>query len=275
VGSKLFLAVVVAAAAAIAVVPSASPASPPLNGIQFISVCGFSHRGPDDPIVYPNRPGVSHDHTFVGNTSTDAFSTPTSLRAAGTTCSRRGDTAAYWAPTLLFRGSPVVPVDAIVYYRRTSNAKVRPFPFGLRMVAGNSHAFTPQSFIVTAWDCGDATDVPRSSTIPLCPTGSNLRLRVNFPDCWDGKNLDSLDHQRHMAYSSGGRCPRSHPVPVPAISLILRYPTPAANGPTDAYLASGGQLSAHADFINSWDEVALTKLVNNCLNKYRHCGTGS
>jgi len=42
-------------------------ASPPLRGVNFISVCGFSHRGPDDPIVLPRQPGFSHDHTFVGN----------------------------------------------------------------------------------------------------------------------------------------------------------------------------------------------------------------
>ena len=92
-----------AAAFAALVVPSAQ-GSPPLSGVNFISVCGFSHRGPDDPIVYPGMPGLSHDHTFVGNTSTNANSTPATLRASTTTCKRPGDTAAYWAPTLLVSG---------------------------------------------------------------------------------------------------------------------------------------------------------------------------
>ena len=71
-----------------------------LRGVNFVSHCAFSHRAPDDPIVYPGRPGASHDHTFLGSTSTDANSTNASLRAAATTCKRRGETAAYWVPTL-------------------------------------------------------------------------------------------------------------------------------------------------------------------------------
>ena len=33
--------------------------------VNFVSVCRFSHRAPDDPIVYPGQPGLSHDHSFV------------------------------------------------------------------------------------------------------------------------------------------------------------------------------------------------------------------
>jgi hypothetical protein len=268
----------VAAAGALATGGSSMPArhaSPPLNGVNFISVCGFSHQAFDDPIVFPRRPGVSHNHTFVGNTSTDADSTLATLRAAGTTCQRRTDTAAYWAPTLVAQGVPQTPVAAEIYYRRLADARLKPFPPGLKMIAGNSHAVAPQSVLVTYWDCGDLSDVPRGSAVPPCGDGSTLRLRVNFPDCWDGKHLDSTNHQSHMAYSAGGRCPRRHPVAVPAISLIYRYVMPSGANPPDIFLASGGQYSGHADFINSWNQAALKKLVNTCLNRYRHCGTGS
>jgi hypothetical protein len=30
---------------------------------------------------------------------------------------------------------------------------------------------------------------------------SLLQLDVIFPDCWDGRHLDSPDHKSHMAYS--------------------------------------------------------------------------
>jgi hypothetical protein len=250
------------------------PQARPLNGVSFISVCGFSHRGTDDPIVYPGHPGISHDHSFVGNVSTNAFSTLESLRAASTTCKRRGDTAAYWAPTLLVAGAAVPPADAIVYYRRRTDAKLKPFPAGLRIVAGNSHALSPQSILVTYWDCGDLSDVPRSSSVPACGD-ADLRLTVNFPDCWNGKSLDSADHKSHMAYSRGARCGKAHPVPVPAISLLYRYKVPPGARPADIYLASGSPFSAHADFINAWDQPALANLVSSCLNRYRHCGTGT
>jgi hypothetical protein len=272
-GAAIVVCILLALGARAGAAPSARQA-PPLNGINFISVCGFSHRGNDDPIVYPDRPGISHDHSFVGNVSTDASSTLTTLRAAKTTCQRPGDTAAYWAPTLLVAGTPVPPLDAIVYYRRLTDAKLKPFPAGLKMVAGDSHAFTPQSLLVTYWDCGAVGETPRGNKIPDCGA-QNLRLTVNFPDCWNGKRLDSIDHKRHMAYSRNGRCPPGHKVAVPAIQLVYRYALPPVEKLSDVYLASGSPFSAHADFINAWNQAALTKLVTSCLNQYRHCGTGS
>jgi hypothetical protein len=242
------------------------------TGVNFISVCRFSHRAMDDPIMYPGQPGVSHDHTFVGNASTDASSTLSSLRRATTTCRRPGDTAAYWMPTLLVNGRPVVPSDATIYYQRSTRKKPRPFPPGLKLIAGNYQARRPQSLLVTFWDCGDLVDVSRSSSVPACPGGSSLRLRVNFPDCWNGTTLDSGSHKSHVVYSVGGRCPRRHPVALPALSVVYRYPT---SGGPDVSLDSGGQYSGHADFINAWRQPALARLVSGCLNRLRHCGTGS
>jgi len=244
-----------------------------LQGVNFVSACGFSHRAMDDPIVFPGRPGLSHDHTFVGNATTDAFSTLRSLRAGATTCRRAGDTAAYWMPTLLVDGQPVEPRGATIYYRRRTVAAVRPFPAGLRMIAGSSRATTPQGLRVTFWNCGAGAGVARSAEVPTCPNdrAASLRLHVNFPNCWDGANLDSNDHQSHMAYSVRGVCPAGHPVAVPAISLIFRYPT--TGGPAVS-LSSGGRYSAHADFFNAWKQGALTSLVRGCLNALRHCGRG-
>jgi hypothetical protein len=230
----------------------------------FAVACAFSHRNQDDPIVFPGRPGRSHDHSYFGNTSTNAFSTPASLRRAGrTTCQLGQDTAAYWAPTLFLRGRAIEPRGAVVYYLRRTSDEVDPFPAGLRMIAGNAMARSPQSLRVTSWSCGLGGE--RSSAVPACLGGryDDLRLRVRFPDCWDGKHLDSADHKRHMTYSSGGRCPLTHPVEVPAISLVIYYGVP---GQRDAELASGGQFSGHADFVNAWDQRTLAALVDRYLN---------
>jgi hypothetical protein len=250
------------------------PDTAELVGVNFISVCSFSHRAPDDPIVFPGQPGASHDHTFVGSTSTNAFSTGHTLRASPSTCDRAGDTAAYWMPTLLVAGQAVVPRGATIYYRRHSVDPVRPFPPGLRMIAGSAMANAPQGMRVTFWNCGVASGLPRSATVPTCPNDRalGLRLHVQFPDCWNGVKLDSPDHQSHMAYSRARRCPATHPVSVPAIALIYRYPT---TGGPDAALASGGQFSAHADFFNAWQQSRLAALVETCLNALRHCGRGS
>lgn len=244
-----------------------------LRGVNFIESCRFSHRGPDDPIVFPGKPGASHDHTFVGNRTTNAFSTYESLRASGTTCERAADTAAYWVPTLYQGTTAVMPVGATIYYRRGTLAEVRPFPDNLRMIAGNAASTTPQDLRVTFWNCGIAGGLPPSSTVPTCTQtrGSFLRLHIRFPSCWNGRALDSANHMSHMAYAMRGRCPSTHPVAVPAITAIFRYPTRGGEGFS---LASGGQFSAHADFVNSWKPEALAQLVDGCLNALVHCGRG-
>jgi hypothetical protein len=242
-----------------------------LVGVNFVSVCAFSHTAPDDPIVFPGGPGRSHDHTFVGNTTTNASSDYRTLLAGGTTCNRRGDTAAYWMPTLLVAGQPVAPRSASVYYLRRTLEPVRAFPPGLRVIAGSAAATAPQGQRITFWNCGVASGIPRSDTVPTCPDDRRLglRLHVQFPSCWNGTALDSPDHQSHMAYPRGGRCPAAHPVAVPAIHLIYHYPTAGA---PDAALSSGGQFSAHADFFNAWRQPRLEELVDRCLNALRHCG---
>jgi Domain of unknown function (DUF1996) len=110
--------------------------------------------------------------------------------------------------------------------------------------------------------------------VPTCPDtrGQSLRLHVNFPSCWDGRHPDSADHKSHMAYPVRGECPASHPVGLPAITLIFRYPITGGAGVT---LSSGGQYSAHADFFNAWRQGTLTSLVNTCLNALRHCAKGT
>jgi Domain of unknown function (DUF1996) len=245
-----------------------------LQGVNFVGSCMFSHAAKDDPIVIPGFPGLSHDHSFVGNTTTNASSTLGSLRAGSTTCKRNGETAAYWMPTLLLNGQMVAPSGATIYYRRKTLAPLRAFPAGFKMIAGDRHASTPQDMQITYWNCGAASSVPASTEVPTCADtrGQSLRLHVNFPSCWDGKHLDSADHQSHVAYATRGSCPASHPVALPAISLIFRYPITGGSGVT---LSSGGRYSAHADFFNAWRQGTLTSLVNDCLNALRHCGRDS
>jgi hypothetical protein len=231
----------------------------------FAFACGFSHRNQDDAIVFPGRRGLSHDHTYFGNTSTNAISTPASLRAAGsTTCRLRADTAAYWAPTLFSQGRAVVPRGAVVYYVRRTTEPVQAFPAGLKMVAGSSVARAAQGTQVTSWSCGGRRSTV-SSTIPTCSSPS-LRLQVNFPNCWDGARLDSQDHKSHMAYSTDRVCPATHLVEVPALTIVVHY---GITGGSGLELSSGGQFSGHADFVNSWNQATLQALVDRYLNRAR------
>jgi hypothetical protein len=249
-------------------VPQRSPAASHggYGAGYFAVTCGFSHRNQDDPIVFPRQPGRSHDHTYFGARSTDAFSTPASLRRAGrTTCRLPADTAAYWAPTLLVRGEPVEPLAVLAFYVRRTSDEVDAFPAGLKVIAGDATARAPQSTRVTFWSCA-VRGAERSTTIPTCPgtTRGGLRLHVNFPNCWDGERLDSANHKSHLAYSSDGTCPSSHRVEVPALSLVIYY---GVSGGPGAELSSGGQFSAHADFVNSWNQETLARLVDRYLDR--------
>ena len=118
------------------------------------------------------------------------------------------------------------------------------------MIAGDANATTPQGArdVLELRRCLRHPAVEHRSDLPR-RRGSFLRLHVRFPNCWDGGSLDSADHKSHMAYAMGRGCPSTHPVSVPAITQIYRYPTRGGDGFT---LASGGQLSAHADFVNAW-----------------------
>jgi hypothetical protein len=246
----------------------AGHASPrPFHGANFWVKCYFSHVASDDPIVFPGHPGWSHSHTFFGNRSTDAFSTPARLRRAKTNCKFKADRAAYWVPTLYLNGRPVKPASIGVYHKLKTTSVIHPFPAGLRIVAGDSAARRPQDIHVTYWTCWMARGP--SSTVPTCPSKplgfdgrlSYLTLHVVFPDCWDGTHLDSRNHHSHMTYSNYGTCPRSHPVQVPGLQYVIEYPILGGPGVS---LASGSPFSGHGDFMNGWDQNVLARIVANC-----------
>lgn len=231
-------------------------AAPGFPGGRYFNVaCGFSHRNNDDPIVFPGSPGRSHNHTYIGNTNVDASSTPATLRNGQTTCDLEADASTYWTPTLYEATDPVLPLAAILYYTRHTTGPIVSLPDGLKMVAGNPNARRPQKKDIVSWSCGGG-GAQRFVVVPQCSEESALVLNVRFPNCWNGKGVDSADHKRHMAYSVAGSCPASHAVRVPTISLALIYPSTSKH----ARLASG-RFAAHADFMNGWDENVLSRLV--------------
>jgi hypothetical protein len=251
-------------------IPSAFAAAP-----GWVVECGFVRHLPDDPIVYPKQPGASHLHAFFGNTSTNASSTYTSLRAAGTTCAIPEDTAAYWVPALYSKDRLLTPEPADFYYRNSISDRksVRPFPAGLKIIAGDAKASGPQSLKIVYWDCdggGDPTNRPN----PVDCGAGQPQAHVIFPECWDGTRLDSPNHKSHMAYSVsiGGKrvCPSTHPVPVPGLTFVLEWPV--HDGRTIRF-SSGPYYTLHADFFNAWNQAELTELVDRCIRAGVDCGT--
>jgi Domain of unknown function (DUF1996) len=241
---------------------------------RFVTRCTFSHRLADDPIVHFKQPGASHLHDFFGNTTTNAKSTLARLKKGGTTCKNQKDLSGYWTPSLKVNGTIVDPTQVSVYYSSAGKdfTKIKAPKPGLKIVAGSAMATAPQGMKITSWDCADDNTVLPGVDVPTCPMGT-LALHVNFPDCWDGVNLDSADHASHLAYhDKGGVCPATHPVLLPRIRVNVRYPT--TGGPTTV-LASGGQYSGHADFFNAWDPKELKRLVKTCINAGITCNANA
>ena len=108
---------------------------------------------------------------------------------------------------------------------------------------------------MVAWSCSGGPRT-RYAVIPQCGEDDLLQLQVNFPDCWNGKARDSGNHKSHMKYAVAGNCPRSHPVAVPRIAIVLLYP------PVSRYArVSSGKFATHADFINGWDQQVFEAMV--------------
>jgi hypothetical protein len=274
------------------------------NG-SIYAFCGFSHRSNDDPIVFPNRPGAAHSHDFFGAKGLNAFSTNDSIRQQPTSCHRPQDKSAYWIPTMYYNDQAVSPTCTDLYnpacFRITAVygndhqilKYMQPFPAGLRVIAGTSSggsAFPPnRNEPIWIWLCRNSTVVApgNATTAPTCSESSDpanfpqyLQLRIQFPSCWDGKNLDSPNHKSHMAYAyqQGGnipanRCPPTHPVQVPDLTIDIGYY--GVKGGPAARLSSGDMSTVHADFMNGWDQSFFANLMNICLKRDVYCGGGS
>jgi uncharacterized protein DUF1996/F5/8 type C domain-containing protein len=254
------------------------PTIPPgaVRVAEFLADCPASHRLPDDPIIFPNMPGASHMHSFFGSTVTDAYSNVNTLLNANSNCNPSIDKSAYWIPTFYNNNVPVEPTTGIFYYlgEGVSDALIaqtQPFPLGLRIVAGNAKATGPNDNTISRWSCLAAGEVGSSHDFVTCPAGSMLESYLDFPHCWDGVNLDSADHKSHMAYPVNNACPASHPVVVPKLRQVMRYPV---NGnPANFRLASGAGYTMHGDFFNAWPVEEMARRVNDCIRPIIKCGT--
>jgi hypothetical protein len=264
-------AVLVAVCAAAAVAGLASAAQQDKGGkAEFLADCPFSHRLVADPIVFPGRTRAGHLHDFFGNRSANGRSTSAKLRRRGrTTCAPSQDRSSYWVPSLVAGGRVLRPSQVTVYYTVEPQLadEVRPFPRDLRIVAGNARERRPVPGAPNVWGClGSPVS---GKDFARCPPGSSLELLLNFPGCWDGRRSDSRDHQSHMAYAQGARCPATHPVAVPEIQFKIRWPTRGGDG---VKLSSGGGYGAHGDFMNGWDAGALQRRIDACLRPVVKCG---
>lgn len=273
----------------------------------FRLFCNFSKMSYDDPIVYPGQPGFAHHHTFFGNTAIDAFTTSENIRDKGNATCRGGtiNLSGYWTPSMVdtVTHAPIEPHGLLVYYKTgwwtylNNNPPMNPLPKGLKIIAGNATSTAPGNpggftCLTQAKGYGRAGRENLAYIPSDCVPGEDdLRMTIPFPQCWDGKNLDSPDHKSHMAYPiafwSGDparqyRCPETHPVVLPQITFIVIYNIPADGSMKNWRLASDsydpalpGGYSRHGDWLNGWDQEISDLWGKVCLSDRRDCGTAN
>jgi hypothetical protein len=257
---------------------SASAAGPQAQLVrvsEFLADCPFSHRLPDDPIVFPGLPGGSHMHSFFGATSTNAHTNLNSLLNGRSNCNPSVDLSSYWVPTLYRNDVAVEPNIVTFYYlgegvRDDLVARTQSLPLGLRIVAGNSAATGPDASSTARWSCLHGPSGIVGKNFVDCPAGTQLESYLDFPQCWNGRDLDSANHKSHMAYPVNNACPATHPVPVPKLRQVLRYPV--SGNPAQFRLASGQGFTMHGDFFNAWPAAEMDRRVRDCIRPVIKCG---
>ncbi|MFJ6755923.1 MULTISPECIES: DUF1996 domain-containing protein [unclassified Streptomyces] len=262
---------------------------------SFSSQCGRNENGhfnPDNVIVAPGvSNGAHHMHDYVGNKTTDAFSTNDSLAGSGTTCGN-GDQSAYYWPVLRLRdgkaerdakapgggqdanvGTILQPKQVSISFKGSPVGKVTAMPRFLRIITGDAKAFTNGNANANAsWSCTGFENRQLKDKYPVCPKGSDVVRTFTFQSCWDGKNVDSANHRTHVAFpDKNGRCQKGFKA-IPQLVMRLTYGVaPGARFAVDSFPEQLHKpVTDHDDFINVMSNGLMNKAVS-CINDGRTC----
>ncbi|RMZ79240.1 hypothetical protein DV737_g3493, partial [Chaetothyriales sp. CBS 132003] len=191
-----------------------------------------------------------------------------------------------------------------VYYfteRPDVGDQIHPFPQNFRMMTGNTFKRTNIGPIpdpdMSVWGPSDETQASlmeksigfnclnyspgsqpegslehhhlRSKTFLDAQCLDGVRAEIQFPSCWNGKDLDSPDHMAHIQYPSRlreGPCPANFSTRLPTLFFETIYQTDLFSGISGQFVFSNGDPTGygyHADFIAGWEDGVLQAVINN------------
>ncbi|KAH8902473.1 hypothetical protein BR93DRAFT_972543 [Coniochaeta sp. PMI_546] len=269
-----------------------------------------------DPLVEPDKIPSAHLHQIVGGNAFNAtMEGDVGERGTCTTCTFTEDFSNYWTAVMFFKhptnGSykrvPIMQNTALpnginggmtVYYTQqdfnsNGNQKITSFKPGFRMTVGStatSSLDAAKGHIGLRFVClqDKGTRFPELPDFPTAPCKGGIMTVHHFPSCWDGKNLDSPDHQSHMyntakeAFQPAGPCPASHPVRMPQVAYETLWDTTQFNSMWDSSKPNPFVLSfatdnkgygTHADYLFGWKGDSLQRAMDSsCM--FQACENG-
>ncbi|MCX4626381.1 DUF1996 domain-containing protein [Streptomyces sp. NBC_01443] len=262
---------------------------------SFAVQCGTNKEGhfnPDNVIVAPGvSNGAHHMHDYVGNKTTDAFSTNNSLAQSGTTCTN-GDQSTYYWPVLRLRdgkaekdakapgggqdanvGTILKPKQVTIEFKGSPVSKVAAMPRFMRIITGDAKALTNGNANANAsWSCTGFENRQLKDKYPVCPKGSDVVRTFNFQSCWDGKNIDSANHRTHVAFAdANGNCKKGFKAIPQLVQRIVYSVPPGSRFAVDSFPEQLHKpVTDHGDFINVMSNGLMANAVR-CINDGRAC----